>query len=84
MTAITTDKLTIRFGSFTAVNEVSLKVNEGEIFSFTGPNGSGKIQTVYCVRVKSGGPVIINVPLRIAHQVAPPGLTAFPALEVRS
>jgi ABC-2 type transport system ATP-binding protein len=42
MTAITTDKLTIRFGNFTAVNEVSLEVQEGDIFGFLGPNGSGK------------------------------------------
>lgn len=42
MTAITTDKLTIRFGNFTAVNEVSLQVQAGEIFGFLGPNGSGK------------------------------------------
>ncbi len=42
MPAITTDKLTIRFGEFTAVNQVTLTVNEGEIFGFLGPNGSGK------------------------------------------
>ncbi len=40
--AITADQLTIRFGSFTAVNQVSLAVAKGEIFGFLGPNGSGK------------------------------------------
>jgi ABC-2 type transport system ATP-binding protein len=42
MSAIVTDNLTIRFGNFTAVDHVSLRVEQGEIFGFLGPNGSGK------------------------------------------
>src|SRR3954463_7824348 len=34
--------LTKRFGHFTAVDHVSLKVAKGSIFGFLGPNGSGK------------------------------------------
>jgi ABC-type multidrug transport system ATPase subunit len=36
------DGLTKRFGSFTAVDHVSLSVERGSIFGFLGPNGSGK------------------------------------------
>src|SRR6187431_1683414 len=39
---IQTDKLTKRFGAFTAVNEISFDVSKGEIFGFLGANGAGK------------------------------------------
>src|SRR5437879_9995004 len=34
--------VTIRFGTFTAVNRASLTVSSGEVFGLLGPNGSGK------------------------------------------
>jgi ABC-2 type transport system ATP-binding protein len=34
------------FDSFTAVNDVSFDVAEGEIFAFLGPNGAGKTTTI--------------------------------------
>ena len=34
--------LTVKFGGLTAVNNVSLAINEGEIVSVVGPNGAGK------------------------------------------
>ncbi len=42
MIAIATKNLTKRFGSFTAVNNVNLSVNEGEVYALIGPNGAGK------------------------------------------
>jgi ABC-2 type transport system ATP-binding protein len=39
---ISTNKLTKRFGIFTAVNEITFEVYEGEIFGFLGANGAGK------------------------------------------
>ena len=40
--AISAEHLTIRFGAFTAVNDVSFEIAKGEVFGFLGPNGSGK------------------------------------------
>ena len=42
MNVIETDKLTKRFGTFTAVDHISFTVGEGEIFGFLGANGAGK------------------------------------------
>lgn len=42
MNAIETHQLTRKFGNFTAVDCLDLKVKKGSIFGFLGPNGSGK------------------------------------------
>jgi ABC-2 type transport system ATP-binding protein len=44
--AIELNNLTKKFGDFTAVDDLSLQVKEGEIFGFLGPNGAGKSTTI--------------------------------------
>jgi len=48
---ITADKLTKKFGDFTAVNAISFEVYKGEIFGFLGANGAGKTTAM---RILSG------------------------------
>jgi ABC-2 type transport system ATP-binding protein len=43
---IETHKLTKRYGDLIAVNHVDLKLDQGDVFGFIGPNGSGKTTTM--------------------------------------
>ncbi len=46
MYSIEVNNLTKKFGNFTSVDNISFKVNEGEIFGFLGANGAGKSTTI--------------------------------------
>ena len=45
-TTISTEKLVRQFDSLTAVDQVDLEIEQGEIYGFLGPNGAGKSTTV--------------------------------------
>lgn len=44
--AIETHGLTRRFGALTAVDDMTLRVTQGQFFGFLGPNGAGKSTTI--------------------------------------
>ena len=46
LASIVVRELTKRYGKLTAVNQISLEVEDGEIFGMLGPNGAGKTTTV--------------------------------------
>jgi multidrug/hemolysin transport system ATP-binding protein len=57
------DHLIKSYGPIQAVNDISLEVNEGELFAFLGPNGAGKSTTinVLCTLLSAdSGEVMIN------------------------
>src|SRR5438309_9477902 len=43
---IQVEHLVKKFGDFTAVDDISFEVRQGEIFAFLGPNGAGKTTTI--------------------------------------
>ena len=45
-TILTLNNLTKKFGSLTAVDNLSLKINKGFVYGILGPNGSGKSTTL--------------------------------------
>ena len=48
------------YGATVAVDDVSLTVEQGEIFGILGPNGAGKTTTVECIeglRTPTGGTI---------------------------
>ncbi|BCJ41628.1 multidrug ABC transporter ATP-binding protein [Actinoplanes ianthinogenes] len=60
MAVIEVSNLTKRYGDTVAVRDVSLAVEDGEIFGILGPNGAGKTTTVECVaglRAPDGGTI---------------------------
>jgi len=55
---IETENLTRKFGNLTAVDNLTLRVDDGEVFGFLGPNGAGKTTTVRilcCLISKTSG-----------------------------
>jgi ABC-2 type transport system ATP-binding protein len=55
--------LTKKFGNLTAVDNLNLQINEGEIFGLLGPNGAGKSTTLFMLttlKPPTSGTAIIN------------------------
>jgi len=55
---IETENLTRKFGDLTAVDDLTLRVDDGEVFGFLGPNGAGKTTTIRmlaCLISKTSG-----------------------------
>jgi ABC-2 type transport system ATP-binding protein len=71
--AVEAEHLTVRFGDFTAVDDVSFKVAPGEIFGFLGANGAGKTTTI---RVLCGLLVPTSGRARVAGLEVADGLQA--------
>lgn len=65
--------LVVRYGNFTAVNGLNLRVRQGELFGFLGPNGAGKTTTIRVLigsHTPSGGSVEVTgfrLPQQLAH-----------------
>jgi len=88
---ITTNKLTKKFGDFTAVDQLSLSVKEGEILCLLGANGAGKSTTINMllnfIKPTSGsaeinGLDVVKNPLKTKELITyiPENLMLYPSL----
>lgn len=75
------NNLTKKFGDFTAVNGLSLKVSQGEVVGFLGPNGAGKSTTVGMVlgliAPTAGTVSIMGTPLAGHQNIVPENVGAI-------
>lgn len=73
--------LTKKFGDFTAVNGLSLTVEQGEVVGFLGPNGAGKSTTVGMVlgliKPTDGNVSIMGTPLAGNQYIVPENVGAI-------
>jgi ABC-2 type transport system ATP-binding protein len=62
--AVETKRLTKKFGDFTAVDGLDLKVEKGKIYGLLGPNGAGKTTTIKLLcgilKLTSGGAEVLD------------------------
>jgi branched-chain amino acid transport system ATP-binding protein len=49
MAELEIDRLTLRFGGLTVLDDISLTVESGELFALIGPNGAGKTSVLNCI-----------------------------------
>ena len=95
MAAIELDGVTKRFDDVTAVSDLSLTVDEGEVFGFLGPNGAGKSTTINIlldfVRPTSGAVTVLghdaheeSVVVRERTGVLPEGFGVYDRLTGRA
>ncbi|MFN3527599.1 MAG: ABC transporter ATP-binding protein [Candidatus Altarchaeaceae archaeon] len=86
--------LTKKFGEFTAVDNLNLTINRGEIFAFVGPNGAGKTTTmnmlVGLIEPTSGeaiidGKSVIKDPIGVKKIIGflPENVSLYPTLTAR-
>lgn len=75
------ENLTKKFGEFTAVNDLSLSVQHGEVVGFLGPNGAGKSTTVGMVlgliRPTDGKVTIMGTELAGNQKIVPENVGAI-------
>jgi len=83
------DRLTKRFSFITAVNEISFRVDKGEVLGFLGPNGAGKSTTMKMISgflapdagtVRVAGMDIADQPVAIKKRIGylPEGAPLYP------
>ncbi|MGB9436782.1 MAG: ATP-binding cassette domain-containing protein, partial [Desulfobacterales bacterium] len=49
MSLLDIQNITLNFGGITALSEVSLSVQKGELYAIIGPNGAGKTSLLNCI-----------------------------------
>ncbi len=81
MTILDVQAVTQRFGGFTALSNIDLKVERGDTLGIIGPNGSGKttlFNVISGIYKPSGGKIVFDgvdcTPLK-AHQIAKAGVS---------